>query len=260
MKGFRHSIHLALGGALAIVAVSACSSSPPPPPSPPTPSSAEPQTPMSTGGSNAAQPGFEEDHATPGGPPSQGQQGAGAGPQGTGPGVSAAPQPSSQEPQPGSRGPLGGTNEPPAGVNEREACEALTKNATLHIESIEGGVAIVARPRRGQDLATLRQDMHKVERGIEQGAPAPAATQCDLFALARNGVVAIAETPDSIRLLVTTSDAPRVQQLRRQAGEFVRSKGSPTKSPAPPRSAPQRDTHGGETPHPSDETPHPATP
>jgi len=281
MKGSRHSIHLALGGALALAAVSACSSSPPQPSSPPpssprSPSSVESQTPVSTGGSNTMQPGFDPDRAPqsmtpptaiqeapPGGPPSLGQQGANAGPQGTGPGMS---QQDSQGTQPGSRGTMGGTNEPPAGVNERETCTVLTNDATLHIESIEGGVAIVARPRRGVDLSKLRQDMHKVEHGIEQGAPAPVALQCDLFALARNGVVAIAETPDSIRLLVTTSEAARVPQIRRQAGEFVRSRssgaspGTAPKGSTPQKGAPPGGTRGGNPPQPGGETPQGGTP
>lgn len=266
MKSSRHSIHLALGTALALAAVSACSPTAPQPTSPSSlasPSSRGPsdaQAPESTGGSNSLQPGFESDHASestgqpsaiqdapaqPGGPPSMGQQGAGAGPQGTGPGMS---QPGGQGMQPGSRGTMGGTNDQPAGINEREACEVLTSDATLHMENIEGGVAIVARPRRGVDLSKLRQDMHKVEHGIEQGAPVTAAAQCDLFALGRNGVVAVAETPDSIRLLVTTSDAARMAQIRRQAHEFVRSKGGATTPSATPK---------GATPH---GAPHPIPP
>lgn len=280
MKGSRHSIHLVLGTALALMAVSACSSpqQPSPQPSPPPgspPSTIDSGTPESTGGGSTQPPGFDPDRASqstgqpgalqeapPGGPPSMGQQGAGASPQGTGPqGTGAGTgQQDSQGMQPGSRGTMGGASDAPMGVNEREACDALMRNATLHIEHIEGGVAIVARPRRGVDQSTLRQDMHKIERGIEQGAPAPAATPCDLFALARTGVVAIAETPDSIRLLVTTSDASRVQQIRRQANEFVRTKGGATKGTTPERGTPHGGTHHGGTPPPGGETPQGGTP
>ena len=159
-----------------------------------------------------------------------GSQEMAAGPQGTGPGM--APQ-GSQGAQPGGQGTMGGTIEPPAGVNEREACDKLTRDATLHIETIEGGVAIVARPRRGVDLSTLRSLARDIERGVERGTPAPAMTQCDLFPLARSGIMAVTEAPDAIRILVTTSDASRVSQVRRQATEFVRSKGGAHKGTAP---------------------------
>jgi hypothetical protein len=282
MNGSTHSIHLALGCAAAL-AVSACSHPSPPPSSPSLSpgvgtSSIEERAPETTGGSNTLQPGFDSDRESqstgqPGAmgqhepsevhPGSQGlgQQGLGAGQQGAGQGTS--PQ-GIQGAQPGSPGATSTTSEAPAAINERDACDQLTREAMLHIEPIEGGVTIVARPRRNVDLSALRSRMQSIQHGIERGAPSSASTQCDLFSLARNGVVAITETPDSIRLLVTTSDAARVPQLRRQAGEFLRSKGSPSGSPksGTPKSTTPKDNapHGGETPQPSGGSPQPGTP
>lgn len=279
MNGSTHSIHLALGFAAALTA-NACSRPSPPPSSPSLgpgvgTSSIEAQPPETTGGSNTQQPGFDSEResqstgqpgamqqrepseAHPGSSQGMGQQGFGAGQQGTGQGTG---QQGIQGAQPGSPGATGSTSEAPTAINEREACDQLTREATLHIETIEGGVTIVAKPRRNVELPALRSRMQSIQRGIERGAPSSASTQCDLFSLARNGVVAITETPDSIRLLVTTSDAARVPQIRRQASEFLRAaKGSQT--PAPKSSAPRdRSPHGGETPHPSGETPQPGTP
>ena len=153
----------------------------------------------------------------------------------------------------GSPGTLGGTNEAPSAIDEREACDRLTSEATLRAEAVEGGVSIVARPRRGTDLSTLRTRVQSVQRGIERGSPSSATAQCELFALGRTGIVAVTETPDSIRLLVTTSDASRVPQLRRQANEFIRSRaagGSQQKGGTPKGGTPQHGggTHGGATP------------
>lgn len=299
MNGSRQSIYLALGCAAALAA-SACSRPSQSPSSP----SLEPavgtsprgeRAPETTGGSNTQQPGLGSDRDSqstgqPGGvaqgEPSEargggaqqgsgaGQPGSGAAQQGTGAG---AGQVGAHEGHAGSPGTMGGTNEAPSAVDEREACDRLTSEATLRVEQVEGGVSIVARPRRGADLSTLRGSMQSVQRGIERGAPSSAAAQCDLFALGRAGVVAITETPDSIRLLVTTSDAARVPQLRRQANEFVRSRaagspgqqkgGTPRGGGAQDRNdsgTPQRGggTHeqGGTTPQPSGTTPQGGTP
>jgi hypothetical protein len=260
MNGSTHSIHLALGCAAALLA-GACSRPSSPPSSPSLSegvgtSSTNERSPETTGGSNTAQPGFDSDRESqstgqPGamqqGEPStdhgsgsqgQGQQGFGAAQQGAGQGAS---QQGAQGAQAGSPGTLGGTNGAPSALNEREACDRLTSEATLHIEQIEGGVSIVARPRRGGDLSSLRSNVQSIQRGIERGAPSSAAAQCDLFSLARTGVVAVTETPDSIRLLVTTSDASRVPQLRRQANEFLRSKGgSSSQQNGSPKSGSQK--------------------
>jgi hypothetical protein len=247
MNGSTQSIYLALGCAAALT-VSACSR---PSQSPSSPSRAQGagttspagQSPETTGGSNTQQPGLGSDResqgtgqpgamqqgdqsdARPGGAPGAGQQGNGAAQQGSGAaqqGTGAGSQMGAHGGHTHSPGTMGGTNDAPSAIDEREACDRLTSEATLRAEVTEGGVAIVARPRRGVDLSTLRSSMQSVHRGIERGTPSSATATCDLFTLARTGVVAIAETPDSIRLLVTTSDAARVPQIRRQANEFIR--------------------------------------
>lgn len=307
MNGSTHSIHLALGCAAALLA-GACSRPSSPPSSPSLgsgvgTSSIDERAPETTGGSNTQQPGFDSDRESqstgqPGamqqhdasGSQDQGQQGFGAGQQGAGQqgaGQQGAGQGTSQQgaqgAQPGSPGTMGGTNEAPSAINEREACDQLTSAATLHTEQIEGGVSIVARPRRGGDLSSLRSNVQSIQRGIERGAPAAASAQCDLFSLARGGVVAVTETPDSIRLLVTTSDAARVPQLRRQANEFLRStKGGSSQQNGSPKGGTQKggsqrggsqdqggstpqhgggtQDHGGGTPQPSGGTPQGGTP
>jgi hypothetical protein len=277
MNGSRQSIYLALGCVAALTA-SACSR---PSQSPSSPSLEQgvgtsprgEQAPEMTGGSNAPQPGLGSDResqstgqpgalgqrepseARGGGAASSGQPGSGAAQpgsgaaqQGTGAG---AGQMGTQGGHAGSPGTTGGTNEAPSAIDEREACDRLTSEATLRVEQVEGGVSIVARPRRGVDLSTLRGSMQSVHRGIERGAPSSATAQCDLFALGRAGVVAITETPDSIRLLVTTSDAARVPQLRRQANEFVRSRGAGSQTQqkgGTPRGGGAQDRNGSGTP------------
>ena len=128
--------------------------------------------------------------------------------------------------------------------------------AMLHTEAIEGGVAIIAKPRRNVDVSTVRDRMQSIHHGIERGGPASAEAACALFAVGRNGVATLIETPDTIRLLVTTSDASRVPQLRREAQEFMRSRSGQ----APHGGTPQGGTHGGGTPHPGGEKPQGGTP
>lgn len=260
MKGSTHSIYLALGYAAVLAGASACSHSTPEPSSPslgtsPEKSTIQDQMPASTGGSNTAQPGFDSERETQPGAMPQGQQGATqpGGAQGTG--VGASPQGATGS-QPGGPGTSGSVTGSPASINEREACDLLVSEAILHTEAIEGGVVIVAKPRRTSDVSTVRNQMQSIQRGIERGGPAPAEAQCDLFALGRNGMVSLIETPDSLRLLVTTNDAARVQQLRRQASEFMRAKRTPAQRGGPS----QGGTHNGGTPQHGDETPQPGTP
>ncbi|MFS8066361.1 MAG: hypothetical protein ACMG6S_08305 [Byssovorax sp.] len=271
MNGSTQSIYLALGCAAALTA-SACSR---PSQSPSSPSlgqgvgvsSPAEQSPEMTGGSNTQQPGFgsdresqstgqpgamqrgEQGDARANGAAGTGQQGSGAGQQGSGAaqqGTGAGSQMGAHEGHTRSPGAMGGMNDAPSAIDEREACDRLTSEATLRAEPTEGGVVIVARPRRGVDLSTLRSSMQSIHRGIERGAPSSATATCDLFSLARTGVVAIAETPDSIRLLVTTSDAARVPQIRRQANEFIRT--SKAGGSTQQNGAPKGGTHKGSTP------------
>lgn len=284
MNGSTQSIYLALGCAAALTA-SACSR---PSQSPSSPSlgqgvgesSPAEQSPEMTGGSNTQQPGLGSDResqstgqpgsmqqgdqgdARSGGAAGTGQQGSGAAQQGSGAaqqGTGAGSQMGAHKGHTHSPGTMGGTNGAPSAIDEREACDRLTSEATLRAEPTEGGVTIVARPRRGVDLSTLRSSMQSVQRGIERGAPSSATATCDLFSLARTGVVAIAETPDSIRLLVTTSDAARVPQIRRQANEFLRtSKAGGSQQNGAPKGGTQN--QGGGTPQQGGTTPQGGTP
>ena len=56
-----------------------------------------------------------------------------------------------------------GVNEPaaPAGPSERSLCDAMANGATLRVEDVQNGVAIVAIPKGGHDLAQVRDDARK---------------------------------------------------------------------------------------------------
>ncbi len=260
MKGSTHSIYAVLGCAAMLAGTSACSHSTPDASSPSagqSSSTGASQSSTSSGGSNQAQPGFDSDRDTQGAgqqgssqqggsslggsaqggspqggsmqggsmqPGSTGSEQQGAQQQGAGTG---AGQQGAQGSQLGGQGTTGSGSESLGTINEREACDLLVSEAMLHTEQVDGGIAIVAKPRRGTDVSTVRSRMQSIHRGIERGGAGSSSAQCELFALGRNGVATLIETPDSIRLLVTTSDAARVPQLRRQAAEFMRSKGSP---------------------------------
>ncbi len=216
-----------------------------------------------TGGSGSAQGGSigsgsqsGQSGSTTGGSTGSDQQGA----QQRGSGAGAG-QLGSQGSQSGSPGTTGDTSGSSASLNEREACDLLTSEAMLRMEPIEGGVAIVAKPRRSTDLSTVRSRVQMIHQGIERGSSGSPTTQCDLFALGRAGTASVIETPDSIRLLVTTTDAARVPQLRRQANEFMRSKGAPGAHGGSQGGGSQGGgTHGGGTPQHGGDMPQGGTP
>ena len=123
-----------------------------------------------------------------------------------------------------------GTEQPSAAggnENERQLCDALAGDAKLHVEDVQHGVAIVAVPRTGHDLSTLRDDSHRIESTIRQHGPetGPGPEACGLFAIARlpSVDVSVAEGTNSMRILMTTSNSAEVKDLRRLAREQVSS-------------------------------------
>jgi hypothetical protein len=170
-------------------------------PTSPTPG-ANPEQPLPT-------PGQEQ--ATP--PPAPGP-GAGAAPgPGAGPSAPAAPPPGPEQPSPAAA----------AGESERQLCETLSGTAKLHVEDVKGGVAIVISPKPGQDLATLRDEAHRMQTMIRQHAGGEGAAGCGLFAIARlpNITSSVTEGQKDVRIVLHTSNPAELKDLRRATRQEV---------------------------------------
>ncbi len=128
--------------------------------------------------------------------------------------------------QPGT-GAQGGQQAPMAGQSEREMCDTLASGAKLHVEDVQNGVAIVAAPRAGSNLATVRDDAQRIDRMIHQGpgagAPGAGGEACGLFSLARlpSVTTTVTEGANSVRIVMTTSNPSEVRDLRRVARDQV---------------------------------------
>jgi hypothetical protein len=118
---------------------------------------------------------------------------------------------------------------PAATENERQLCNALASGAKLHVEDVQNGAAIVAIPRAGHDVSTIRDDAHRIESTLKQrgaGESAPTAGDaCGLFAIGRlSGVTTtVNEGRGSVRIVMTTSNPAEVRDVRRIAREQVTS-------------------------------------
>jgi hypothetical protein len=115
-------------------------------------------------------------------------------------------------------------------MSEQEMCSSLVQHANLRVEDIEGGVAIIATPKSGVDLSTLRGDALHIAytmsppAGEQRSArPTSAAERCPLFDLGqtagRSGVI---EQGNEIRILLLAQDTTGVPTLRSQTRGFVR--------------------------------------
>jgi len=115
-------------------------------------------------------------------------------------------------------------------LNEQEMCSSLMGHSNLRVEDIEGGVAIIATPKAGVDLSTLRGDALHIAytmsppAGEQRSArPTSAAERCPLFDLGqmagRSGVI---EQGNEIRILLLAQDTTGVPTLRSQTRSFVR--------------------------------------
>ena len=131
-----------------------------------------------------------------------------------------------------------GAGQPAMTMSEREACDALKRDSRINVEDVQGGVAIVMRPKRGAELSGVRENARMIERHMSQGGPrSPSAQQCALFDLAAPGVMtSLTEGADSVRLILTTSDAAKTRTLRKQARDFAKAKSGA----APQQQAPRR--------------------
>jgi len=130
----------------------------------------------------------------------------------------------------GPMGPGQGAHEGMGMLNEQEMCSSLIQHANLRVEDIEGGVAIIATPKSGVDLSTLRGDALHIAytmsppAGDQRAArPTSAAERCTLFDLGqmagRSGVI---EQGNEIRILLLAQDTTGVPTLRSQTRSFVR--------------------------------------
>jgi hypothetical protein len=109
-----------------------------------------------------------------------------------------------------------------ATISERELCDTLTREAKLHVEDVQGGVLLHATLRPSGDLSLLRDRARQLERRAGQPSGGGGGPSCELFAIARSGaVVSVAEAPDSVRILLTTTDPNQVRTIRKQVRAFA---------------------------------------
>jgi hypothetical protein len=131
--------------------------------------------------------------------------------------------PHEQAPQPQPAPPSGAAA--PTGASERQLCETLSGHAKLHVEDVPNGVAIVATPKGGKDLAIVRGDAHHISSALHERAheQPPIGEACGLFSIGRLPDVntAVTDTANSVRILMTTPNASEVKDLRRIAREQV---------------------------------------
>jgi hypothetical protein len=138
--------------------------------------------------------------------------------------------PQQQPPQPQPAPPSG--TAAPSGASERQLCETLSGHAKLHVEDVPNGVAIVATPKGGQELSTVRGDAHHISSALHERAheQPPIGEACGLFSIGRLPEVntAVTDTANSVRILMTTPNASEVKDLRRIAREQVGAMGGAT--------------------------------
>jgi hypothetical protein len=193
-------------GAAAALALAGCSKNEPP---------AKQATSSPTFESNVgSSPTYESGQPSPQSPPGAGSNE----PYGAGQRVSE---------QPG-QGEQGMSSERPSAqpaptASERDLCGALMHDVTLRVEDGPGGAVIEIKPRASADLPLLQRRAHEVEQRLGQSAgAAPSGATCELFAIVRGGATtAVSETPEAVRILITTTDPSRVRALRKQVRDFA---------------------------------------
>lgn len=128
------------------------------------------------------------------------------------------------QPRPGLGSGLGQPGEPQAGAtNERALCDALASGARLQVEDVQNGVAIVATPKQGGSLSSVRDDAKRLESAIHMGAGthggAQAGETCGIAELGRlpNVSTQVIEGQSSVRIVMTTANSGEVSDLRRMA-------------------------------------------
>ncbi|MFT3775602.1 MAG: hypothetical protein QM820_60415 [Minicystis sp.] len=116
-----------------------------------------------------------------------------------------------------------------AAMNERALCDALAAGARLRAEDVQNGVAIVAVPKGGTQLSSVRDDARRLESAIRTGSTGEGAAgaqqgtrsgeTCGIAELGRlpSVTVQVNEGTNSVRILMTTSNNNEVRDLRRIA-------------------------------------------
>lgn len=113
---------------------------------------------------------------------------------------------------------------PAAGETERQLCDTLSSEANLRTEDTPNGVAIVMTPKKGHDLSTLREQVHRADTMMmKRGGEATGPDACGLFSIARLPSVStsVNEGKKDVRIMMTTANPAEVRDLRRIAKEQV---------------------------------------
>jgi hypothetical protein len=113
---------------------------------------------------------------------------------------------------------------------EKAVCEGIADVAKLHVEDVQNGVAIVAVPKPGASLAAVRDDAQRLQGAIHGAGPEARGTQptgesCGLTQIGRlpSVTTVITEGPNAVRILMTTSNASEVKDLRKMGREQINS-------------------------------------
>lgn len=111
--------------------------------------------------------------------------------------------------------------ETPQTTSESDLCAALTREGKLNVEDVQGGAAIVVKPRSG-DITIVRQRAQDINQRLGQNVGSAPGASCELFTIARSGAsTAVSETPESVRILITTTDPGQVRKIRKEVREYV---------------------------------------
>jgi hypothetical protein len=111
-------------------------------------------------------------------------------------------------------------------VNERRLCEDIAQKATLQVEDIDRGVAVVLIPKPGYRLSDLRRSIDALEFALEEhkGKPRPAPSErCSLVDLYRRtgDLPKVMEGGNIMALHFTVEQPGKVSLLRQDAYRFV---------------------------------------
>jgi hypothetical protein len=114
----------------------------------------------------------------------------------------------------------------PTQPSERSLCDALAAAALLTTEDVQNGVAIVAVPRRGQDLGTVRDHAKRMEGAMHRsaGESQAAGESCGIFAITRlpSMTTSTTEGMSTARIVIITSNPAEVRDVRREVRQQVR--------------------------------------
>jgi hypothetical protein len=124
-------------------------------------------------------------------------------------------------------------------MSEKELCDALKAGATMKVEEVEGGVAIVIRAKNAGDLSTVREHARAMDRGLSMSAT-PSGETCVLFDAMRAGATErMSEEGNSVRITFMAADPTQVRALRQEIRGYAgaakpKGKSEPQKKPAQP--------------------------